>query len=380
MQVRSEGPSLNTSDIYIRHDRDVTSKGQMEVLSPYFKDLQSEHSVSAYFASSVLGSPRIRLLYWQGRPAAHWSLFPFPYWIDGKKVVGGKPEGAAIHRDLLRQLARPDLFSMVVDELLAQARDTEWPLLFGITNPLGRTALKKKGFQDVTMAALETFWPLRAEEFITRAIGHVSRSHPSLSKALPGPLLRETIRWAMKTLSALARIKTALRSSPYELIDLPLEDLGRYSCLMENNYWPDRRLTVWREPNFLESRLRAVIGYRLLGVWSRVEHKIMGLAIVKSDGGALSLQEILPPALSVESDIWLELIRYAIRAGASSLKTRSYLNNSVHVAMARQLPLRLAAHTATTKFIFSLLVLDPKFTFASDPSVWAGTDMLMAGF
>ena len=86
MQVRSEEPALNNSDIYICQDRDIPRKDQMEVLSAYFKDLQSEDDVSAYFASSVLGTPRIRLLYWQGKPAAHWSLFPFPFWVDGDRV------------------------------------------------------------------------------------------------------------------------------------------------------------------------------------------------------------------------------------------------------------------------------------------------------
>jgi hypothetical protein len=352
----------------------------MEVLSPYFKDLQCEEDVSVYFASSVLGSPWVRLLYWQGKPAAHWSLFPFPLWVDGKQTIGGKPEGAAIHRDVIYRLSRPDLFGMVVDELLAQARDAGWPLLVGMTNSLGRSTLNKRGFQNVTMPLMETFWPLDVEAFVPRAIGEVARRYPKLSKAIPSPVRRGTIRCALKTLSAITRIKTAWGPSVYELIELPLEDLGRYSSLAESNYWPDRRLTVWREPNFLQTRLRTKAAYKLLGVWSCVEHKVIALTVIAFDQGALLLLDVLPPTLSLEREFWPELIRFAVQVGASSLNARWYLNNPIHAAMARKLHLKMASLTVRTGAIFSVCVLDPKLTFAYDASAWAGTNMLMAGF
>jgi hypothetical protein len=380
MPMKTDEQVSNNSDIYILRDGDVPRKDQVAVLSPYFKDLQCEDDVSVYFASSVLGSPMVRLLYWQGKPAAHCSLFPFPLWVDGKKVIGGKPEGAVIHRDVINRLPRPDVFGMVVDDLLAHARDAGWPLLVGMPSPPGRKAVSRKGFHSVIMPVMETIWPLRVEAFVPRAIGYVARRYPKLSKAIPNQILIGTIRCALKTLSTITRMKTAWGPSVYELIELPMEDLGRYASLVENNYWPDRRVTVWREPNFLQTRLRTKAVYKLLGVWSCVEHKIVALAVVGSDQGALSLLDVLPPTLSLEREFWLELIRFAIRVAANSLRTRLYLNDSVQEAVARQLHLRMARLSVRTNAIFSVYALDPKLTFAYDANAWAGTDMFMAGF
>ena len=352
----------------------------MEVLAPYFKSLQSEESISAYFASSVLGSPMVRLLYWQGKPAVHWSLFPFPFWIDGKKTIGGKPELAAIHRDVIFHFPRPDLFGMVADELLAQAREAGWPLLVTSPAPRGRRAANKKEFHDVAMPVMETIWPLRVEAFVPRAIGYADRRYPKLSKAIPSPLLRGTIRCALKTLMAITRIRTACSRSVYELIELPLEDLERYSSFTENNYWPDRRLTVWREPNFLLTRLRTKAGYKLLGIRSRVERKIIGLAIVHSDEGTVSLLEVLPPTLILERELWLDLIRFAVQAGAKSLNAQLYLNDSLQAAAARMLQKRMPTLAVRTSVSFSALAIDPRLTFAYDVNAWAGTTMLMMGF
>jgi len=166
----------------------------------------------------------------------------------------------------------------------------------------------------------------------------------------------------------------------YELIELPLEDLGRYSDLAENNYWSDRRLTVWREPNFLLTRLRTKAGYKLLGIRSRVERKIIGLAIVHSDEGTVSLLEVLPPTLILERELWLDLIRFAVQAGAKSLNAQLYLNDSLQAAAARMLQKRMPTLAVRTSVSFSALAIDPRLTFAYDVNAWAGTTMLMMGF
>ena len=199
-------------------------------------------------------------------------------------------------------------------------------------------------------------------------------------KAMPNHIPRGAIHFALKTLARMSRVKTALSASVYELTELLVEDIGRYSGLVEKNYWPDSRLTVWREPSFWQSRLRMKTSDKLLGVWSRVEHKIVGLAIVKSLGGTLSLLDVLPPALSLQREFWRTLIRFAVRGGASSLRARLYVNNSVQAAVARQLYLTMGCSSVSTNVIFSVLVLDSKSVFAYDPHAWAGTEMLRTGF
>lgn len=380
MQVKPNLVPFTDPEIHISRDDDVSRQDQIAVLSPHFKNLQREDQLSLYFAPNVLGDARVRLLSWHGKPAAHGSLFPFPFWIDGNKMVGGRCETAALHRDVMYKFPRPDLYGMVLDELLSEARESGWPLLITAPGELGRAALSKRGFQNVSMPLVDLFWPLSAAGFLGRAMEYVGRRYPKWADRVPRPVLRSAVHCALKALTAVARIKTAAGRSEYELSELPLEDLTRYAHLVEPNYWAGQRVTVWREPSYWQARLQVKPGYKLLGVWSRRAHSMVGMAIVHTDDGGLSLLDVLPPRVSLEEEFWRELIRVAWRAGAKALKTHLYLNNAIHAAVARQVYLRMATHSGRTNQIFSVLALDPTWAFAYDPNAWAGTDMLIVGF
>lgn len=368
------------ASVHIARDGDVSMRDQLTVLSPYFANLQNESRLSAYLASGILGSPRIWLLYWEGNPAAHWSSFPFPFWIDGRQVIGGKPELGAVHRNVVYRFPRPDLFGMLMNEVVSQARDAGWPLLVTKPNMLSRASLNKRGFQNVAVAFDETVWLLRPQAFVPRAVEYVHKRYGKLSSVIPSPVLNGAIRCALHAMATITAMRTTLVPSAYELIDLPLDDLRQYSDLLETNYWPHCRLTVWREPDFLQNRLRAASGYQVLGVWSRRQRKVIALAIIYCSDEGISLLDVLPPAMCLEKEFWAELIRFAIRSGASALKARLYLNNPFHAAVANQSWIKIGSRRVRCKDVFVALALDSKYNFAYDPNVWAGTDMLYATF
>lgn len=368
------------ASVHIARDSDVSMRDQLTVLSPYFANLQNESRLSAYLASGILGSPRIWLLYWKDNPAAHWSSFPFPFWIDGRQVIGGKPELGALHRNVAFRFPRPDLFGMVMNQVVSQARDAGWPLLVTKPNMLSRASLNKRGFKNVAMPLVETVWLLRAEAFVSRAVEYVHKRYGKLSSVIPGPVLNGAIRCALHAMATITAMRTTLVPSAYELADLPLDDLRQYSDLLATNYWPRCRLTVWREPDFLQTRLQSASGYKVLGVWSRRQRKVIALAITYCGDNEISLLDVLPPVVCLEKEFWAELCRFAIRSGASALKARLYLNNPFHAAVAEQPWIKIGTRRVRSNDVFVALVLDSKYSFAYNPNAWAGTDMLYATF
>ena len=90
--------------------------------------------------------------------------------------------------------------------------------------------------------------------------------------------------------------------------------------------------------------------------------------------------DILPPALSLQTEIWVALLQLALKRRAELLRARLHLNDPTQAAVLSMLRLRLPTILLREEIIYSVLVLDDRFSFAYDPSVWAGTEMLTAGF
>ena len=128
-----------------------------------------------------MGDPHVSLVYWKKKPAAHASFFPFPLWADGRPIVAGKPECAALHPAVAFCFPRPDLFGLAVCDLRDRARDLGWPLVIGRTNARARSSIAKHSFQDVPMPAATIIWPLQGKKLWAEAHSYLSKRSSRLS-------------------------------------------------------------------------------------------------------------------------------------------------------------------------------------------------------
>jgi len=367
--------SDSQADVVIRRDGAIPLNDRLQVLSPYFKHLSDQASLLRYFQGYRLGHPLVRLVYWKGQPAAHWSLFPFPYWMDGKPVVIGKPEGAAVHPEVAFHFPRPDVFGMAMKDLITQARDLKWSLLVALTTPQSRLSHYKHGFRDVEMPIVTVFWPLHVNSLRAKLDSYIKRRYPRVGKKIPATL-RDM---AVYSLAAISRILAVPGAAADHCVEMSRDELVREAELVERNYWAKQRVTAWREPDFLRSRLQPEGGYKIVGFHSR-GGRVEGIILLRFFEGTVSVLDILPPNLSLQHGVWQVLLRLALRWRAEALIARLYLNNPIQVVTARMLRWRLFPLMAQSSVVYSVLALDPTLTFAYEVKAWAGTEMLTAGF
>lgn len=359
---------------------EIVFADQLQVLRPYFSDLCDEASLSTYFKGGRLGRPHTRLLYWQGQPAAHWSIFPFPFWIDGEQVTGGKPEAAGVHPKIAFRFPRPDLFGLLMDDLIEEARDSGWPLLVALTTPLSRNSHYKRGFVDVSMPVVDYFWPLHAQRSITYISTYPGGQLGSIQRIISNRAGRIAARFGTETLAFLPKMIDTFTISPYKLRQIGADELSNHAGVIEHNYWTESRLTVCRDVSFLQDRFRSTNRYEAVEVLSRKEGKPEGVILAMHEHGLFRVLDTIPPHLSLRPGLWVSLLRYARARGAHSVMARFYLNNPTHTMSARRIRRRIPVITHSGTAVYSVLALDPKLTFAYDSGSWAGTDMLMAGF
>lgn len=347
---------------------------------PYFRYLSEETSLDTYFRGGPLGRPRMRMVYWQGQPAAHWSVFPFPLWIDEKPVIGGDPEAAAVHPKVAVQFPRPDLFGLVMDELIEEVRDSGCPLLVALTHSVSRKSYNRRGFVDVSMPAVDFLWPLHAGRCVAHISANSSERLGRIHKLVSNKGGRTALSLGMTGLGFVSRLAGTLAGSRYQLEIVPVDELSDHTSVIERNYWTEKRVTIWRNVDYLKNLFRFTDRYEVLKVTSRKGQNFEAVIFINQEDGQYRVLDILPPHLSLQTGLWTELLRFARGRGAHSVLARFYLNNPAQTATAHRLRWRLPTIMRSTEVAYSVLALDPEMEFSYDSQAWAGTDMLLASF
>lgn len=351
----------------------------LSLIKPYFPKLQTEYAVERYCRKSCLGAAQFHFAYWHNRLAAVESVFPFPLIIDGERMVVGKPELATLRQELTFVKSRPDIFGTLLDEGIRSARERGIRLLHTAPAQIAMQSLQRKGFHAVSMPLTKVKWPLTARclrdsflTFLSARLGHrqpVAKTAKYLVQASRFLPLRASAKFVTRS-----RVHYAFHPLSLESLADAHEDFQVPACA-------DQRISMPWDGSFLSSRLRKEDGHEFLSVIDCEKNATVGSLILQTtDNGGIMVIDGTPSRVYASGRFWVSLLRYAINRGAEYVSVRLHHNNSAHRAALKVIRYRIPGLMLISQLVLAVLALDSKFDFAYDPSVWAGSDMLVVGF
>ena len=86
------------------------------------------------FIETPGGQSIIYVICYKDKIIGHFAIMPLHMQYKDKKILGGKAEGAAIHKDFRFLSARKQLFKQAVDKAVQSAQDRGIGLIWGLTN------------------------------------------------------------------------------------------------------------------------------------------------------------------------------------------------------------------------------------------------------
>ncbi|MCP4895426.1 MAG: hypothetical protein GY906_00495 [bacterium] len=370
-----------SDDLVITMHRGDPPRQFLEVVRPYLPSLSNEDALARYCRTADLGDPFHAIAKWKGRVAGVNSVFPFPLTVDGTPVIIGKPEFAYLHQDVaFSRSPRPDIFGLLIDEVTAEARTRQWPLVIGWPTPMSAKSHKKRGYQILTMPITAAYWSFTPTALAGRVTARLKRF--PLLKQRPG-LLRVAswmARRAVSMLSTLLRLMSSTLARAYTVSEVDASTLREMDDILTPNYWTQSRLAPHRRLDHLVSRLRPEDGYFALRVEHRSKPERTCIALVRFDEGLFHIFDLLPPQLMSRPGIWLALIRFARNLGADTVRAHFYRNNPYSKRAVRALRTRLPGLYFSSTIDFTVYVFDPEYDFAYSVENWAGSDMLGFGY
>jgi len=350
----------------------------LSLVKPYFTKLQTQYAVERYCRSSSLGAALFHFAYWGNRLAGLLSSFPFPLIIDCERVIVWKPELASLHRDVAFDIYRPDIYAILLDELIRSARERGVRFLQTWPSPVARNPHRKKGFQMVGMPFTNIFWPLRAKLVVDRASRIVAaRLGQRVAVAEVAKYLAQALTFL--PLRAVAKLVTT-GSQRFTFRVVPIESLGDLDLSPDIFTCTDRRIYTPCDLDLLSSRLREEDGYEFLSIVESETSMVIGALILQLKSDGFILVDGGPSHVYSTREFWISFIRYAINRGASYVSVRLYKNNSAHCAALSAIRHRIPGLMVDSEAVFAVLALDKRLEFAYSPLVWAGSDMLGVGF